>query len=245
MSNLNIIENVAFESDANTSTKIVSGEKEELDPLLFNEQSTCKHTVNAILSLPRTEEQLLRIEQQHEEVSHERVALSTQAFFEQLKSTGKYTKETLSLFEKLAHTQNESDYRAAVEKIMSSYDLISKRLERAVEVDFRAYLPQDAPVLYNDWKKEPKNKGKNAIDCLNEYYGHYLQKGVLFQDDLGGKEGLDLPLSEAIKNFCKRNKLKTSDIIPPKTERTTLLAHKVDKRKAMIIKGLYSALIKT
>ena len=242
MNNQNFIEISAIEngvsdgvSDTNDLTSMVHA---KIEGVLGRE------TVIYKLHLPRTEDQNQRIEKEHEERSHERVALGAQEFFEELKASGKYTKETLTLFEDLAQIQNESDFRTTVEKIMSSHNIISKKLERAVEVDYKAYLPEKAPILYLNWKKEPRNKGKNAIDCLNEIYGHYLEQGVLFQDDLGGKDGLDLALNEAIKNYCKRNKLKTSDILPPKTERTSLLAQKIDKRKALIIKGLYEKIRK-
>ncbi|MGQ8365338.1 hypothetical protein [Glaciecola sp. 1036] len=178
------------------------------------------------------------VEKQQDQNAHDIVAKNLQAYFSELSNTEQFSNKTITLFESLANIENSTDYRESLEKIMTTHDLISKRLDNAVEVDFKAYLPKKAPILYKDWKK--KNKGKTALDCLHELYGDYLQLGVLFQDDLGGKEGLDPSLNAALKTYCAKHQLVLSDILPPKSARIEKLINKLDMNKAIFINNLYN-----
>ncbi len=74
-------------------------------------------------------------------------------------------------------------------------------------------------TLYKDWKSDPKNAKRNAIDALNEIWGEYIKSGLLSQDILGGKHGFDPSLLMAVKNYARRNYLTISDILPSKKDR--------------------------
>ena len=66
------------------------------------------------------------------------------------------------LLSNLARAKDKTSFLGAHKKLIEASALVEKRLENAVEVNFKAYLPEKAPVLYKDWKED--NKNKNAID---------------------------------------------------------------------------------
>lgn len=161
-----------------------------------------------------------------------------------LSNTEKYSSNSLSILSKLQALSSAEELPKVITNLAKDISLLDKRLSRAVEVDYKAYLPEKAPVLYDDWKKDPQNKGKNALDCLEEIYGKYLQQGILFQDDLGGKKGLDAKLLKAIDNICFKQEEKLSNYIPKKTERIENLSKALTKEKSKAINALYKAKLK-
>ncbi|MCP4523318.1 MAG: hypothetical protein GY828_03800 [Candidatus Gracilibacteria bacterium] len=146
-----------------------------------------------------------------------------------------HMEEKLSSFLKINDTET---------LIQSMKDLIAlsllneRRIDNAVEVDFKAYLPKKAPILYKEWKKLDENKEKSALDCLEEVYGKYLSLGVLYQDDLGGKYGLDPALLKAIINACAKLECHYSSIIKPKSAKMEKLAIEIDYKKVLIAKNI-------
>lgn len=231
MSNLNFIGSAISDDDMSTNGHVINADENA---------ELVRGTVISILNQQeRSQEHFQRIVKQNETISHERVAAGAQELFAKLRAMGNFREETVTLFEELAEIKNESDFHMALNKIMTSYDLISKKLDRAVEVDFRAYLPDEAPILYVDWKQRSENKNKSAIDCLHEYYGRYLKQGILFQDDVGGKDGLDPKLMKAVINATAKLDIHYSELIPPKTEKLNRLADKLDPKKAQNINTLY------
>jgi hypothetical protein len=153
--------------------------------------------------------------------------------------------ETIDLLAPLSKVSDDKELKIALNVIASSHSLLTQRLEHAIEVNFKAYLPEKAPILYKEWKKLPENKGKNALDCLDERYGRYLELGVLFQDDLGGKEGIDPDLREAIKNYCRTKNIAMETKIPSKKEKTIKIMNALNIKKAQIVNNLYTKIKKT
>jgi hypothetical protein len=149
-----------------------------------------------------------------------------------------FNSETKELLLSIFESKNEIEFSNAINVLAQSHSLATKRLDRAVEVDFKAYLPAKAPILYKEWKKLPENKGKNALDCLEELYGTYLEQGVLYQDDLGGKDGLDPGLIQAIKNYCNPRKIDYKAIIKSKQDKTLRIAEKITPNLFSKIKNI-------
>ena len=152
--------------------------------------------------------------------------------------------ETLKLIEQLpSHSADE--FKAGLKQLAVSHasltndlKLANRRLDSAIEVDFKAYLPEKAPILYKEWKILDENTDKNPLDCLEEIYGAYLKQGVLFQDDLGGKDGLDPALMKAITNYCGSRKIDYKEIIRPKKEKSSALIEKNGEEKMKRINTL-------
>lgn len=132
--------------------------------------------------------------------------------------------------------------KAEIKSYKAEIESLNKRLYSAIEMpDHSSELPDEAPELYDKWKNKPENKGKSAIDCLNEVWGKYLKKGMLYQDNLRSKNGgLDKKLMEAIRNFCKNRKIKTESIIPKKSIRLDKDAKKINKKAAYAAGNLAS-----
>jgi hypothetical protein len=91
-----------------------------------------------------------------------------------------------------------------------------------------------------DWKKLPENKGKTPLDCLKEVWWEYLEKWLLYQDDLRAKNGgLDPKLLVAALNYCYKNKIKDPELLPPKKSvRISQTAHNLDKKKVNQVRAL-------
>lgn len=171
--------------------------------------------------------------------NYSRFSQIAQSLVQKWRDSDKYIESVIELFVPLTEVKNESEFQEAIENIISTHNLTVKRLDRAVEVDYKAYLPEKAPKLYVDWKKEPENKGKNVLDCLNEIWGEYLKKGVLYQDNLRSKNGgLDKKLIEALNNYCRPKKLKVEDYIPKNTSRHKQTAKIINKKAACKAKNL-------
>jgi len=78
------------------------------------------------------------------------------------------------------------------ERVENSIELVPTRKQR-LGID---HIPKDQ--LWKNWKK--KNPNKEAIECLKEVYGHWIEAKVIYQDDIGGKDGLDKELMKKVSN---------------------------------------------
>lgn len=84
----------------------------------------------------------------------------------------------------------------------------------------------DIPESYRD----RADRREKAIDFYRRVYGKWLEAGhIIYQDQLGGKNGFDPPLLEGIRNQLKRNSAEITKVIPPKGERIKLEVESIDK----------------
>lgn len=72
-------------------------------------------------------------------------------------------------------------------------------------------LPKQAPEIY----KYRVDRKETPISFLKRVWGQYLDAGILYQDNLGGRNGLDRSLIAAINNYCNHHKIDRSQVIPP------------------------------
>ncbi|MBE4594272.1 hypothetical protein BOO24_18200 [Vibrio navarrensis] len=198
------------------------------------------HTRSSLVSILFNVDEVRNKEALREQNANQAITLIAQRVGEimrKLSVNRTISAQTLEIMKKLEHADDTQTFDLAICEIALANTMLNERLDKAVEIDFKAFLPSKAPQLYKDWKKE--NRGKNALDCLYELYGTYLAQGVLYQDDLSGKDGLDPALMKAINSYCSANKLSNSTFIPPKKEKIDAILSKVPKEKINKINALY------
>jgi|GEM_PF-1271756 len=152
-------------------------------------------------------------------------------------------KELRDLNAENVHLNNNLiELKQQLQSLQQEYE-IYKRNSLPLPVEKSDRLPTVAPILYKDWKKLPENKGKTPLDCLREVYGEYLEKGLLYQDDLrsrkGGRMGgLDPALLNSALTYCYRHNISSEFIPPIKSVRLVEASKKIDHKKAAQIKRL-------
>lgn len=149
-------------------------------------------------------------------------------------------KRNNKLYQQLQQKEHELvQARSQLEELRLEFDRY-KRNSLPLPESRQDRLPDEAPILYKDWKQLPENKQKTPLDCLQEVWGKYLELGLLYQDDLRGKNGVDPYLMKSIAEYCSRRKMQSSAIIPSKSQRLAGLHGQIDKKKAYQIKNIAS-----
>jgi hypothetical protein len=90
-------------------------------------------------------------------------------------------------------------------------------------LDYKKYwLPEPDEVPY--YHKDPENPDA-VMQFYNDYWQKYVKKGLAFQDNVGKYDPVFL---DEFKKYCKRQKIKTKDYLPPRSARIDQKLENID-----------------